>query len=196
MKHQEKTCDGKKLTFQPRHCTEKCHQLKNTSLNSKFKWQWMQTLSIGGWCLIIILNTLIILQSRKGHRGDQVLIVHWISWSLFCKCTVTVFPHLQSLTSIMPTIVGEEFSANMISNLTKKYQNAMDLANGISPDPSTMQKPLEHLKAWVMFGKLSSLYLCYCTMINNYQWYKITFFSLVSHFSVEYIIYLDHAYWG
>ncbi len=51
-----------------------------------------------------------------------------------------------TMSQIMSNLVGEEFSADTMSNLTKKCQEAMDLANGISPHLSSAQKSLERLR--------------------------------------------------
>ena len=52
-----------------------------------------------------------------------------------------------TMSHIMSNLVGKEFSADTMSNLTKKCQEAMDLANGISPNLSSAQKTLERLRA-------------------------------------------------
>ena len=52
-----------------------------------------------------------------------------------------------TMSHIMSNLVGKEFSADTMANLTKKCQEAMDLANGISPDLSSAQKTLERLRA-------------------------------------------------
>ena len=52
-----------------------------------------------------------------------------------------------TMSHIMSNLVGKEFTADTISNLTKKCQEAMDVANGISPNLSSAQKTLERLRA-------------------------------------------------
>ncbi len=52
-----------------------------------------------------------------------------------------------TMSHIMSNLVGKEFSADTMSNLTKKCQEAMDLANGISPNLSSAQKTLQRLRA-------------------------------------------------
>ncbi len=52
-----------------------------------------------------------------------------------------------TMSHIMSNLVGKEFSADTMSNLTKNCQEAMDLANGISPHLSSAQKTLERLRA-------------------------------------------------
>ncbi len=51
-----------------------------------------------------------------------------------------------TMSHIMSNVVGKEFSADTLSNLIKKCQEAMDLANGISPNLSSAQKTLERLR--------------------------------------------------
>ncbi len=52
-----------------------------------------------------------------------------------------------TMPHIMSNLVGKEFSADIMSNLTKKCQKAMDAANGILPQLSSVQKTLERLRA-------------------------------------------------
>ncbi len=52
-----------------------------------------------------------------------------------------------TMSHIMSNLVGKDFSADTMSNLTKKCQESMDLANGISPNLSSAQKTLERLRA-------------------------------------------------
>ncbi len=52
-----------------------------------------------------------------------------------------------TMSHIMSNLVGKEFSADTMSNLTKKCQEAMDPANGISPNLSSAQKTVERLRA-------------------------------------------------
>ncbi len=52
-----------------------------------------------------------------------------------------------TMSHIMSNLVGKEFSAYTRSDLMKKCQEAMDLANRISPNLSSAQKTLQRLRA-------------------------------------------------
>ena len=52
-----------------------------------------------------------------------------------------------TMSHIMSNLVGKDFFPDTLANLTKKCQDAMDLANGISPNLSAAKKTLERLRA-------------------------------------------------
>ncbi len=51
-----------------------------------------------------------------------------------------------TMSHIMSNLVGKEFSADTMSNITKKCQEAMELTNGILLHLSSVQKTLERLR--------------------------------------------------
>jgi len=66
------------------------------------------------------------------------------------KFMIQMFHHSippSTMSHIMTNLVKKEYSADTISNLTKKCMEVMDLANGISLDLSSVQKTLEPLRA-------------------------------------------------
>ena len=50
-----------------------------------------------------------------------------------------------TMSHIMSNLVGKDFTPDTVANITKKCQEAMDLANGISPKLSSARKTLERL---------------------------------------------------
>ncbi len=73
----------------------------------------------------------------KGSSSDITLEQLQFVIHMYCN---SIPP--STMCHIMSNLVGKEFSAATMSNLTKKYQEAMDLANHLS----SAQKPLERLR--------------------------------------------------
>ena len=77
-------------------------------------------------------------EAQKGSSSD-VTPEQWQFVSQMYQSSISP----STMSHIISNLVGKEFSADTMSNLTKKCQEAMDLANGISPHLSSAQKTLE-----------------------------------------------------
>ena len=63
-------------------------------------------------------------------------------------CDHNVCP--STISDIMTKLVGKEFTADTIANIGRKVQQAIDIAEGITPEMTSAERTLERLQRYVL----------------------------------------------